>query len=192
MLSALPVRWRLALFNSLVLAAVLALSGALVWAALTERLQSQLDDSLQAKSVDVAKWAVSQPALPSVVFLPDVANFTSADTFLQVVSTDGRVIDRSPNLAQQSLPWTWQSLSDAAHGTASFTTRTVAGGRLRVYTTPLQLDGRTVAVLQVARSTESVDETRRLLALTLLGSEAGGLILSLVLGWWLAGLALAP
>src|SRR5262245_5104979 len=116
MLSALPVRWRLALFNCLVLAAVLALSGTLVWAAVTERLQSELDASLQAKSVDVAAWAVSQPGFPSVVFLPDVGNFTSADTFLQVVATDGRIIDRSPNLAQQSLPWSWQTISDAAHG----------------------------------------------------------------------------
>jgi two-component system OmpR family sensor kinase len=61
-----------------------------------------------------------------------------------------------------------------------------------VFTTPLQLRGITVAVLQVARSTGSLDETRRLLALALLGTGGAGLAVSLGLGWWLAGLTLSP
>jgi signal transduction histidine kinase len=49
-----------------------------------------------------------------------------------------------------------------------------------------------VVVLQVARSTRSLDETKRILALALIASGGTGLVLSLVLGWWLAGMALAP
>src|SRR5579884_903206 len=156
----LPVRWRLALWNSLVLAAVLTLSGALIWAVLTRTLQTQLDDALASKAADVAAAAAQLPSYPRVVLLPDVANFTSADTFLQLVSVDGRLLDRSPNLGQQTLPWDSGVLAAAARGSSSATT--------------------------------VLDETRRLLALTLLASGAGGLVLALVLGWWLAGLALAP
>jgi two-component system OmpR family sensor kinase len=188
----LPVRWRLALWNSLVLAAVLTLSGALIWAVLTRTLQTQLDDALASKAADVAAAAAQLPSYPRVVLLPDVANFTSADTFLQLVSVDGRLLDRSPNLGQQTLPWDSGVLAAAARGSSSYTTRTVAGEHLRIFTTPLQVGGATVAVLQVARATTVLDETRRLLALTLLVSGAGGLVLALVLGWWLAGLALAP
>src|SRR5439155_2029575 len=191
-LRSLPVRWRLALWNSLVLAAALAVSGALIWTVVTQALQSQLDDVLESKAADVAAATAGNPAFPSLVFLPDVGNFTSADTFLQVVRPDGRLVDRSPNLGREMLPIDPQTLDAAAHGASSFGDRTVAGERLRVFTTPLQLRGITVAVLQVARSTGGLDETRRLLALALLGTGGAGLAVSLGLGWWLAGLTLSP
>jgi two-component system, OmpR family, sensor kinase len=188
-----PVRWRLALWNSLVLAVVLAVIVGLLWTVLTRSLQMQLDSSLESKAADVTAATALQPAFPRLIVLtPDVANFTSADTFLQIVETNGRLVDRSPNLGQETLPWDVRSLEQAAQGNATFTYREVAGQRLRIYTAPLRLRDQTVAVVQVARPTTSLDETKRLLAVALLASGGGGLLLSLVLGWWLAGLALAP
>lgn len=188
----LPVRWRLALWNSLVLAAVLFVSGAIAWTLVIQALEHQLDDSLTSKAADLTAAATRQPAFPRLVFLPNVSNFTSSETLLQLISDDGRLLDRSPNLGRETLPWDAEILVDAVNGTPTFTTREVAGEPVRIYTAPLQLGGLTVAVLQVARPTSELDETKRLLALALLGSGAGGLLLALGLGWWLAGLALAP
>jgi signal transduction histidine kinase len=124
--------------------------------------------------------------------LPSVSNFTSADTFLQVVSPDGRILDRSDNLGPQKLPWDPRLLASTAEGSSSYANRLVAGERLRVFTTPLRVGDTTIAVLQVARPTRELEETRRLLTLALLTAGAGGLALALGVGWWLAGMALAP
>src|SRR3954454_5566439 len=101
----MPVRWRLALWNCAVLAVVLAAIVAIVYAGLTRSLQMQLDDSLFSKAEDVSSAAARLPAYPRMVVLPDVGNFTSADTFLQLVTVDGRLLDRSPNLGRETLPW---------------------------------------------------------------------------------------
>ncbi len=188
----MPVRWRLALWNSLVLGLVLVGIWTVVWTALTRSLQGQLDDSLVSKAADVTAVTQVQPAYPHVVLLLDVGNFTSADTFLQLVSVQGEISDRSPNLGDATLPWDGEALERAAQGVPTFSTWEVGGERLRMYTAPLRYRDVTVAVLQVARPTSGLDETKRLLAVALLGSGAGGLLLSLVLGWWLAGLSLAP
>jgi signal transduction histidine kinase len=76
--------------------------------------------------------------------------------------------------------------------TGRYTTDTVQGSRVRLYTLPVVHNGQVVAVVQVARSQYFVNAAVTRLALISLAAGLVGLVLSGGAGYWLAGRTLRP
>src|SRR5207244_9323454 len=73
-----------------------------------------------------------------------------------------------------------------------YTTASVQGSQVRVYTLPVVRDGRIDAVVQVARSRYFVNAAITRLALISLATGLVGLAVSAAAGYWLAGRTLRP
>ena len=117
-----------------------------------------------------------------------------ADVFIQVVGPDGEVQSRSGNLRDQTLPIDQAALQSALRGRAWFDVVDLDGQSVREYVAPLRVGGGGSApgVIQVARPTASIDQSLGALQATLLLVGGGGVLVSLVAGWFLARTALRP
>ena len=80
----------------------------------------------------------------------------------------------------------------ARTNTPHYTTMTVQGSQVRIYTLPVVRSSQTVAVVQVVRSLYFVNAAVTRLALISLAGGLIGLILSAGAGYWLAGGTLRP
>ena len=80
----------------------------------------------------------------------------------------------------------------ARSGKSGFTTETVAGSSVRLYSEPVTQNGRVVAVIQEARSRYFVNSTVTRLIVVSLVAGLAGVLLSALAGYWLAGRTLRP
>jgi signal transduction histidine kinase len=117
-----------------------------------------------------------------------------ADVFIQVVGPDGEVQSRSGNLRGQNLPLDPTALQNALRGLSWFDVANVDGQSVREYVAPIRVGGGGSApgVIQVARPTASIDQSLGALQTSLLLVGAGGVLVSLIAGWFLARTALGP
>ena len=193
---ALPLRVRLALWYALVLAAVLLVFGAATHSVLAYVLTRDVDRRLTetAQRVLTATRVQVRPLLNvRLIELPQLDVFTSSGIYIQVMDAEGTVYSRSANLGAATLPRdeaTWRELQ------AGRTTRQdfrVGGTRLRVLSVPLVLeDGQMAGVLQVGASLWEVDMILQRLLTILVGGSLLAVVVSMLLGIWLARTALKP
>jgi signal transduction histidine kinase len=193
----MSLRARLGLLYALVFGLSLVVSDILVYLLLASTIQQQIDQGLAAQAQAIAGSAevravVGAGPTQATVVLPDLDVFTSPVTFVQVVDRDGDVAARSANLGNRALPHDAATLAEPLSGKATYTTHVVNGVPLRIYQLPLQLGGRVIGVLQVARSLVDVEQALGRLRIILLGTSLAGLAVASVAGWILAGLGLRP
>jgi two-component system, OmpR family, sensor kinase len=193
----LPIRLRLALWYSLLLAVVLTLVSLLVYNNITSNLWQQVDQSLQDRAATIA--AQSRVALrPSPsgpvlsVDLPAPQNLSTSDIFVQIMRLDGSVVRASDNLAGVELP-KGAAVTDVGAGSPpQYDTVTLSDQRLRIYCAPLQAGGQPVALIEVARLLNTYDQTASSLSLQLGVGSGLALLVALALGWLVSGQALRP
>jgi len=193
---ALPLRVRLALWYAFVLAAVLLVFGAATHSVLAYVLTRDVDRRLTetAQRVLTATRVQVRPLLNvRLIELPQLDVFTSSGIYIQVMDAEGTVYSRSANLGAATLPRdeaTWRELQ------AGRTTRQdfrIGGTRLRVLSVPLVLeDGQMAGVLQVGASLWEVDMILQRLLTILVGGSLLAVVVSMLLGIWLARTALKP
>lgn len=194
---ATSIRLRLTLWYTLVLAATVASLGAALYFLLARTLAAAADQDVAtttatiARAIDTRADDVSgqiQVLVPGVTFLGD------ADTYVQIVDMrSGQVLARSANLGQLQLPPPPQPLpSTERQSGGAYHTVEDARGRLRIFSRPVFVDGQAIAIVQAAHSLSADD--RLLDRLRLLLAIVGGLGLpaTAIIGWGLAGRALAP
>lgn len=194
--SRLSLRARLGIQAGLLFLVVLGAFGAVVYVSMARGLRSSTDNALRLSTARVAA-AVSfedgRPVLPS-----DFENVTegaapgSREAAVVVQRADGGTL-YSFGMSRDLLGET-DLLSGARSGHVGFTDLTA--GRedepLRAYAEPLRDDGRVLGVVAVAQSAEQTAETLGLLRLLLFVSIPVVVVISGVLGYLLAGRALAP
>ncbi len=195
----LPVaslRFRLTLWYTAVVAATLLLAGAALYLLLLLTLSAQADQVTAGLARDLARAVQVRHTPPPgalVVTLPRTNVFGAADTFAQVADLrTGRVVARSATLGDQTLPFLPDALAAARHGQEMARVREPEENRLHVYSVPLRVAGRVVGVVEVGRTLAGDERLLEILRLVL-GLIAGlALPTAAVLGWILAGRALAP
>ncbi len=186
----LPIRLRLALAFATVMAVVLAATGAFVYLRLQSDLDRGIDQTLASKATDVATLAdggrqpLRQPTAGPLA--------EGGETFAQVLTPAGRVVDAPPSLRSQPL-LTPDELRRA-------TTEIVQLDRVddrgledpsRLLATPVQAgDRRLVAV--VGAALDDRDEALDSLAAVLLIGGAAALLLASLAGYGVAAAALRP
>jgi two-component system, OmpR family, sensor histidine kinase CiaH len=111
--------------------------------------------------------------------------------FILPVGADGRV-HGPPVTNLFGLPDLAVASQAMQAGKASFSTSTVQGSPVRIYSVPVSQNGRVVAVVQEARSRYFVNSTVTRLVIVAVVAGLVGVLLSAAAGYWLAGVTLRP
>lgn len=194
----MTIRWRLTLWFSLILFAILVLSGAVLYTLLGRYLINTVDNNLKEYSERVhGMFPLNQDPQPmdfNMIHsgLPSVNEFASPGVYIQIIDASGNVVVKSNNLGQQRLPVSPPLIEQGFRDVADI--ETVAAGdnaSVRIMATPLFLKNRTL-LLEIAQSTRPIEDTMNNVRLALLGGVSVGLLLSVLLGAFLVQRALAP
>ncbi len=194
----MPIRWRLTLYFTLVLCAILGLSGTLNYTLLRNNLTNQLDSNLKAYSDGIrntiAQGRLSQPlnydAIASI--LPHLNEFVSPGTYVQLIDRDGYVLAKSDSLGGQELPVSPSLIERGfAEGIATETVPAGEGAKLRIVASPLPTEGDTL-LLEVAQPLGYIDATMNQARWIIIVSILVALVLSIMLGRLVFRGALSP
>jgi len=186
------LRIRLTLWHGLVLGLVLIGFTVAVYALLAQSLSQQMDRALADRAHEVNSALVPLSPFSTRVVIPRAETFASADTFVQVSYLDGEIVGASDNLGEAVLAITPDDVVAVRGGAGRYREGELQDERVRVHAAPLSVQGRTVGVIQVARSLRSIDQ-----ALDQLRLFAGaGLLIAMGLSglvvWLTAAAALQP
>ena len=178
-----PIRIRLTLFFAVTITIVLAAAGLFVYERVASDLDRAFDKDLQSHAADLSALVLRHGSLETT---------GSADTFSELLSLDGRVVDAAPRLRSRAL-LTAPQLARAQEGRTFFKLRAfpVNDESSRLLALPLVRDGRRL-VLVVGESRESRDETLGSLKAAFLIGGPLALLLTSLGGYLLAGAALRP
>ncbi len=182
----LPVRLRLTLVFTLIMAVLLAATGSFVYLRLGAEMRKTTDAAVLAEADAVAAGLGQQGA----AFSTPPAGAQGLGTFAQVVGAGGRVLESSPGLARHAaVP---ASALRNVRGRAYFD-ETVAGikGTARIVALA-QGSGRQRVWVLAGASSQSRDEVLSALLVLMLAGGPVTLALAAAAGWAVAGAALRP
>lgn len=191
----MSIRWRLTIRFTGILLAILLVLGSFVYLLLHYSLMSQLEREMDVKADEVLKSTKVVSTLPFFlrqIVLPDVEVFAAPDVYLQVVIQNGEIVARSQNLGTYSLPIDRKILEEVFQGKSKYSTFKVENQEFRMLVEPMIFEGEIVGLLQVARPLKYVAIALTRLQRILLIGGFFSLLLSLFLGWFMSGRALAP
>jgi len=112
--------------------------------------------------------------------------------YVQLISLEGQVINRSENLEEVDLPLSdagWQAVRT---GESWAETASVEGERLLIYSTPVVVEGQVTGVVQVARSFADQYQYLGTMRRNLLIGSGAATIIAFGAGWVLSGAVLRP
>ncbi len=177
------LRARLVLWVGLIVLVVLVAFTAGGYAILDRSLSGQIDRSLTERSAQVMEDTERRQGRgprhrsDGQIEIPPPSTFGSADTFVQVADLEGRLVRAPFESSSTRLPLDESTLAAVGSGESTYQTARTSDGRIRVYSTPLRVNGQVVGVLQIGRS---IDFVERALA-QLRALAALGLLVALVL-----------
>jgi two-component system, OmpR family, sensor kinase len=184
----LPIRVRLTLAFATAIAAVLAGGGFLLYHRLAESVDRTLDQSLRARSADVA--AIVREGDPGLREAPPAPVAEATASFAQVLDSRGTVRDHSPGLEPQPL-LSGPLLRRAQTGTLLIPRAHRLGADVRLLAIPLGAENQRL-VLVVGAPLRSRDQTLADLRSELLVGGPAALLLASLIGYLVAGAALRP
>jgi signal transduction histidine kinase len=184
----MSIRLRLTLLYSAILALTLiAFSGTLYL------IQSQATfDAVKTNLVRQAVGFANQgrrPLLPPGDLSSPV---TLPGRWTQLLSADGKVIARTPDLADTPLPLSDAGLRAAQNGTPWIETAQVDGDPLLIYSQPVIAQSRVVQIVQAATPTTEREQSLNTLRVILISGSGLTILAAFAIGWVLAGLTLRP
>ena len=186
----LPIRLRVSAAFAVAMAAVLVLSGSILYLRVGSHLSAALDRQLRLRANDLAVL-VSQPGTP--LEAEHRSRFVeTGESYAQVLDRNGRVVDATAPIGRASV-LTGSELRQALSGEI-FTNRGSVPGLdepSRIFATHVTRRGRRL-VLVVGITREDRAETLRSLRDELLIAGPIALLLATLAGYGLAGLALRP
>ncbi len=195
----MAIRWRLTLWFSVILCAVLVLTGVVIHTILQHNLYNEVDDHLrlhtaEAQAVfdtggdpDPADYNAICSCVPAAV-----DDFGSPGLYVRLIDEQGNVVGQSDNLGGLDLPQSPSLLEQGLAGDLAFDTIEAPNGtRVRVMVSPLQFRNG-VLLLEVGQSLQPVDAAMGQVMWALLGSILAALALAIASGGILIRRALAP
>lgn len=141
-----------------------------------ERMSSSLDDSLRQRATDVAKLAVSAPALlraPGGLESP----VSGRQLDVEVLDREGAIVARSLSLGASLLP-RGDAVAAAEAGRTAYEDDDLGGEPIRLFAAPIAEVGGPAAggVVLVASSTVDIEDTQKRLGLLLLLCGVGAVL----------------
>ncbi|MDX1522492.1 MAG: sensor histidine kinase N-terminal domain-containing protein, partial [Anaerolineae bacterium] len=136
----MPARIRLTLWYTILLGATLIAASTLLFWVLKFSLHNQVDTNLQDRAQQIAARIKDQATLDlrtGTVFIPEANDFSSTATYIQVLRTDGTVVDASSNLGGARFPINQTKFAENLQRQFNFQTMEIDDTTLRIYSTPL-------------------------------------------------------
>lgn len=168
--------FRLAIASVAAVALAVLLFGIAARIVITDRLHSSLDESLRRRATDVARLAVSAPALlraPGALESP----LSGHQLSVEVLDREGAIVARSLSLGAKLLPHT--SATEAAmRGRTEFADAVLAGEQIRIFAAPIADAGTQASggVVIVAGGEGDIEGTEHRLGLLLVLCGAGAVV----------------
>jgi len=201
MLKQLPLRTRLALGYTAFFGLVLALLGVgvvlSVRSALLDEMKRELQTSgeLIAQDFDASNAGLSQYfRTPQALLRTRPLRIEGLDApalYVQITTTTGEIVTTSANLQQQSLPLDGDQRVTSS-GVPEIQEVDLGESSVLMLVRPLIADGQVVGVLQVAQPLREINQTLRLLSISVAALSLIALLAALRGGAWLAQRALLP
>ena len=178
--------FRLAIASVAAVAVAVLLFGIAARIIVNDRMHASLDDSLRRRATDVARLAVSAPALlrtPGTLESP----LSGHQLSVEVLDREGAIVARSLSLGAKLLPRTAAS-GAAERGGTGFADAELDGESIRVFAAPIAEAGGPAAggVVIVAGSNADIEGTGRRLGLLLILCGAGAALVGGALAAFLA------
>ena len=178
--------FRLAIASVAAVALAVLVFGIAARIVVSDRMHASLDDSLRRRATDVARLAVSAPAIlraPGTLESP----LSGHQLSVEVLDREGAIVARSLSLGAKLLPRTAAS-GAAERGGTGFADAELDGESIRVFAAPIAEAGGPAAggVVIVAGSNADIEGTGRRLGLLLILCGAGAALVGGALAAFLA------
>ena len=191
-----------------ILLVIIVIMAAVTYGFLARALKNEVDDSLRTSAVNIAaqlnpdSLSLSQsPALPAAgdgheehEDGHEEVRFFSSDTgntFFLILSPEGQTLVDPLNVQPLGLPDVGAAAAATQRG-EYWSTVNSGHGDYRIYSLPVQDEGRALAVVQVGRSLSEHEQQLNSLLLVLVITGGGGLALAAAGGLFVAGRTLRP
>jgi len=189
-----------------ILLVIIVIMATVTYGLLARDLSNEVDDSLRTSALNIAaqlnKESLSQNAALAVPAAGhdehgdghEEVRFFSSDsgnTFFLILSPQGQTLLDPLNVHLLGLPDV-TAAADATQRGEYWSTVSSSQGDYRIYSLPVQEDGRPLAVVQVGRSLSEHEDQLRSLLLVLIITGASGLALAAAGGLFVAGRTLRP
>jgi heavy metal sensor kinase len=191
----MSLRLRLTLWYTGLLVALLILVGGMVFSRVQTSVTGGVDRELQQKGDQIAQLALLTSSSTTVTdpLLALISASFEPDLYIQLRDSSHRVALRTSNLGRTVIELPEPYYQQAMHGAAGFYNLSVKHpDDLRVYFTPIVVDGRTVGIVQVARNLTPQQTILRELSNNLFVLFTIAIALAAGVGYWLTGMALQP
>jgi two-component system OmpR family sensor kinase len=198
----LSLRVRLALGYTAFFALVLGLLGIGVYFTVRDSLRRELERQLVTSAdliqqdFDASNNALSayfhDPTFLLRTFPQQIEGLDSPTLYIQAVTPNGAIAITSPSLRGRPLPFDRNMRDQALAGETHTLAGQIGDGRVLMLVRPLTADRVIVGILQVAVPLREVDQTMRLLMLSLAVAGAIVLVAGVRGGAWLAERTLSP
>jgi heavy metal sensor kinase len=192
----LPIRWRLTIWYSVILALVLVVFACGVYMYFKNSLQASIDAKIRSIG-DVLSTSMTETHNPNVFmnferYLENVLGRKPKGKFIQIMDRSGRIGAKMSDIETELPPASFATLEKALAGEVVYETVERSKPRLRIVTIPIVEQKKTMSVVQVATSLEDFDETMyRLLIILVIGIPTA-LSATVVVGYFMAKKALRP
>lgn len=184
----MSIRLRITLLYSAILALTLAAFSVLLYVTVSQSTRGFVEDALIEETqrlIDAKEFRIDKIVLPA-------SRFAGPETYVQTLTMNGDVTDRTANLGTVVLPLSSEGLQAVQGGQAWLETVKIENERLLIHSKPVESGGRLIGVVQVARSLAEQDRTLNTLRTILIIAGGAVLLAAFGGGWLLAGAALRP
>ncbi|MCX7966425.1 MAG: ATP-binding protein, partial [Syntrophorhabdaceae bacterium] len=195
----LPIKWKLTLWYSLILASILVVFSSGVYIYFKNSLQKSIDTKIKSIA-DVLSSAMVETHGASVFnnferYLENVLGKKPKGKFIQIMDSSGRIGAKMSDMETETIPTSFSALEKALKGEVIYETiETPTKERIRTVIVPIieKDKDRVTSIVQVGTSLEDFDETMRRLLIIFLISIPTSIAITTVSGYFLARKALKP
>jgi heavy metal sensor kinase len=192
----LPIRWRLTLWYSGILALMLVVFGSGLYVYFRNSLQASIDTKIRSIG-DVLSSSMTESQNPTVFlnferYLENVLGKRPKGKFIQIMDRSGRIGAKMSDIEAETLPVSFATVERALAGEVVYETVEKSRPRLRLVTIPIVEKSKTTSIVQVGTSLEEFDETMNRLLIILIIGIPTAISLTVVIGYFMAKKALKP
>jgi len=195
----MSIRLRLTLLYTAILALTLTAFSAMLYGTQSQSIlagerQMLADAARRITERRLDDHPFEEPPFPPLPPREEVApnRRFGVNIYVQLLSLEGQVINRSENLEEVDLPLSdagWQAVQS---GESWAETASVEGERLLIYSTPVVVEGQVTGVVQIARSFADQYQYLGTMRRNLLIGSGAATIIAFGAGWVLSGAVLRP
>ncbi len=192
----IPIRWRLTLWYSGILALTLIIFASGVYIYFRNSLQASIDAKIKSIG-DVLSSSMTESYNPTVFtnferYLENVLGRKPKGKFIQIIDRSGKIGAKMSDIEAESLPTSFATFERALKGEIVYETVGSRRPRLRMVTIPITDSKKATSIVQVGTSLEDFDETMTTLLIIMVIGIPTSILVTVVVGYVMAKKALKP